>query len=331
MARKIILDVDTGSDDAVAIMAAILSPDIQLEAVCSVAGNKDLDKTTENTLRVVQLLGADVPVYRGCRTPLVKFLCPDRLGREDRGCKAKMVDENGKLQQMHPDYLEIPEAVIMEQPVRAPEFYVQYLRKAKDPVTIVAVGPLTNVAMALMLDETIVDKIEEIVIMGGGYNITNVTPTAEFNIWYDPEAAQRVITSGAKITVVPLDATHAACITLDDCKRFRALGTVSGDFAAELCEQRIFMHSYGQPLAVPDAAAVHDALCIAYLIDPTVLKDVRHMHCVIGFRDFCEGQTILDPRYYTEEKNVYYAFDGDRFKFADILCDLFARDKKIGG
>lgn len=326
MARKIILDVDTGSDDAVAIMAAVLSEDIQLEAVCSVAGNKDIDKTTENTLRVVQLLHADVPVYRGCREPLVKFLCPDRL--ENRRVKGPLI-VNGEEIQMHSDFLDVPPATIKEQKMTAPEFYVKYLREAKEPVTIVAVGPLTNVATALIMDGSIVDKIEEIVVMGGGYNITNVSPTAEFNIWYDPEAAQRVVHSGAKVTLVPLDATHAACITLDDCKRFRALGTVAGNFAANLCEQRITMHNYSQPLDVPNAAAVHDALCIAYLIDPSVLKDVRHVHCDIGFRDFCEGQTILDMRYYTEPANCYYAFDGDRFKFADILCDLFARSEKV--
>ena len=327
MKRKVILDVDTGSDDAVAIMSAILSTDLQLEAVCSVAGNKDIDKTTENTLRVVQLLGADVPVYRGCREPLVKFLCPDRLPR--RG-ESKPVMKDGKEVQMHTDYLDIPPATIREQAVSAPEFYVRYLRAAKEPVTIVAVGPLTNVAMALMLDGSILDKIEEIVVMGGGYYITNASPSAEFNIWYDPEAAQRVLHCGAKVTVVPLDATHAACITLDDCARFRALGTVSSDFAAALCEQRITVHDASQPLAVPHAAAVHDALCVAYLIDPAVLRDVRHVHCDVGFRDFCEGQTILDPRYYTEEKNCYFAFDGDRFKFVNVLCDLFARDKKTG-
>ncbi|MEA5051618.1 MAG: nucleoside hydrolase [Oscillospiraceae bacterium] len=326
--RKIILDVDTGSDDAVAIMSAILSKDIQLEAVCSVAGNKDIDKTTENTLRVVQLMGADVPVYRGCREPLVKFLCPDRLpAREGKG--PLVVD--GKVVQMHADYLDIPKARRKEEAISAPEFYVQYLRRAKEPVTIVAVGPLTNVAAALLLDGTIVDKIEEIVIMGGGYNITNVTPTAEFNIWYDPEAAQRVIHCGAKVTLVPLDATHAACITRDDCRRFRALGTVPGDFAAALCEQRILVHNNAQPLAVPDAAAVHDALCIAYLIDPAVLKDVRRVHCDVGFRDFCEGQTILDMRYYTEPVNCSFAFGGDRFRFADILCDLFASGEKVKG
>ena len=330
MARKIILDVDTGSDDAVAIMSAILAENIQLEAICSIAGNKELDMTTENTLRVVQLMGADVPVYRGCPEPLVKFLCPDRLEKQSRGDRGKMVDKNGKVHMMHSDYLEIPAATIHEQKISAPEFYVQYLRETQEKVTLVAVGPLTNLAVALTMDPKITEKIEEIVIMGGGYNITNVSPTAEFNIWYDPEAAQRVLHCGAKITLVPLDATHAACLTLDDCDRFEAMGTVSGKFAAALCRQRIEMHTMGQPLAVPNAAAVHDALCIAYLIDPSVLKDVRHVHCDVGFRDFCEGQTILDPRYYTEEKNCYFAFDGDRFKFADILCDLFAGDKKVG-
>lgn len=96
-------------------MVAILAEDIQLEAVCSVAGNKELDMTTENSLRVVQLMGADVPVYRGCPEPLVKFLCPDRLEKQSRGDRGKMVDENGKVHMMHSDYLEIPAVTIHEQ------------------------------------------------------------------------------------------------------------------------------------------------------------------------------------------------------------------------
>ena len=107
------------------------------------------------------------------------------------------------------------------------------------------------------------------------------------------------------------------------------LNTVAGKFIAELCEQRIIVHNATQPLDVPDAAAVHDALCIAYLIDPTVLKDVRHVHCNVGFRDFCEGQTILDMRYFTEPANCWFAFDGDRFKFADILCDLASKSEPL--
>ena len=326
MARKVILDVDTGSDDAVAIMTAILSPDIDVVGLCSVAGNKDIDHTTENTLRVAQLLNADVPVYRGARGPLVKFLVPDRL--KPKRVKGPLI-VNGKVVQMHSDYLDIPEATTHEQEISAAEFYVSYLRKAEEPITIVAVGPLTNVALALLIDNGIVSKIEEIVIMGGGYNITNSSPAAEFNIWYDPEAAQVILDSGAKITFVPLDATHDACITLDDCVRFRALGTVAGDFAAALCEQRIMVHDDSQPLAVPHAAAVHDALAVAYLIDPDVLVDVRDVKCYIGLKDFSEGQTILDMRYYTDPANCRFAFSGDRFKFVDVLCDVFARSEKV--
>ena len=324
MPRKIILDVDTGSDDAVAIMTAVLSPDIQVEAVCTVAGNRDIDKTTENTLRVIQFLGVDIPVYRGSQTPLVKFLHGFHLPNIPSllpGIK------DTDLLQMHPEYLDLPEARIKEQDVPAAVFYVDYLRQTKEPVTIVAVGPLTNIALALMLDPGIIQNIKEIVIMGGGDKVTNVTPAAEFNFWFDPEAAQRVTHCGAKVVLVPLDATHEACITKTDCERFRSIHTEVSIFAAELCEHRILVHNAYQPLLVPDAAAVHDALAVCYLIDPAVLKDVRPVRCDIGFKDLSEGQSIVDPRFYTDEKNCQFAFGGDRFKFVDILCDIFTHSK----
>ncbi len=320
MPRKIILDVDTGSDDAVAIMTAVLSPEIQVEAVCSVAGNKDIDKTTENTLRVVQLLGVDIPVYRGAASPLVKYLSKDRCVKPHFELPDNHV---GEEIQIHPDYLDIPAATIKEQEMPAPIFYVDYLKKAKEPVTIVAVGPLTNLALALMLDSTILKNVEEIVVMGGAKDITNVTSAAEFNIWQDPEAAQWVIDSGAKVLLVPLDATHEACVTKTDSERLRAINTTASHFAADLCEFRIRAHNAYQPLVVPDAAAVHDALAVCYLIDPAVLKDVRHVSCDVGFSGAAEGQTIIDPRFLTAKKNCYFAFGGDRFKFVDILCDVF--------
>ena len=324
MAEKIILDVDTGSDDAVAIMTAILSPEIQLEAVCTVAGNKDIDKTTENTLRVIQLMDADVPVYRGCGGPLVKFLREDRV--PIRMAKLKL-EVDGKEIQMHSDYLDLPAASLAAQAVPAPVFYLDYLRKAAEPVTLVAVGPLTNLAVAFMLDPTIVEKIKRIVVMGGGYQVTNASPTAEFNIWFDPEAAQRVLTSGAPVYFVPLDATHAACVSKTDCAELRRIGTDASVFAAKLIEQRIVMHNAFQPLAVPDAAAVHDALAVCFVIDEAVLQDVRPVRCEIGFRDLSEGQTVIDQRYYTEEKNCFFAFDGDRKRFIDLLCSTFAMGK----
>ena len=325
MARKIILDVDTGSDDAVAIMTAILSKDVDVVGICSVAGNQPIDNTTENSLRVVQALGAHVPVYRGAREPLVKTMFPDRFVKGEKIVNDRIVDKDGNEVKIHRDYLDLPKAEIREEDISAAEFYLKYLREAKEKVTLVLVGPLTNFALALMIDNSIIKNVEEIIIMGGGHHITNSTSSAEFNIWYDPEAAHKVINCGAKVTLVPLDATHEACVTEEDCVALDNLGTLAGKFASELCRQRILIHNARQPLDIPDAAAVHDALCIAYLIDPNVLSDIRHVHVDIGIRDRAEGQTIIDQRYYTEDKNCYFAYHADRHRFVEILLNTLGQ------
>ncbi len=321
MATKVILDVDTGSDDAVAIMTAALSPAIDLVAVCTVWGNKPIANTTDNTLRLIDALGLDVPVYKGCDTAMVKYLTQDYVENKER----PVVMHNGKPFTMHAAHLNLPEAVSKPQDLPAACFYVEYLRKATEKVTLVPVGPLTNLGLALRIAPDIVDKIDQIVVMGGGSKMTNCNAWSESNIWHDPEAAQIVANCGAKVVWVPLDATHEACVTMDDVRRFREIGTFAANFAAEQCEQRIIVHNAQQPLDIPDAAAVHDALCVAYLIDPTVLTDVRHCHIEIGLSGYAEGQTIVDPRAYPLEKNGYFAFHADRFKFVDILCDCFRR------
>ena len=328
MARKIILDVDTGSDDAVAIMLAILSKEIEVVGICTVAGNQPIDNTTENSLRVVQALKADVSVYRGARESLVKYMFPDRFIKGEKVVNDRIYDENGNEIRIHRDYLDLPESKRKEEALTAAEFYLKALRETKEKLTLVLVGPLTNLAIALMVDYRIVENIEEIIIMGGGHHITNSTSGAEFNIWEDPEAAYKVINCGAKVTLVPLDATHEACVTEDDCKAFDEIGTVAAKFASELCRQRILIHNARQPLDIKDAAAVHDALCIAYLIDPSVLSDIRHVHIDIGFRDRAEGQTIIDQRYYTEDENCYFAYHADRIRFVEILKEAFQSELK---
>lgn len=322
MATKVILDVDTGSDDAVAIITAVLSPDIDLVALCTVWGNKEIDKTTENTLSLVSALGVDVPVYKGCDTAMVKYLTQDFVPNKKR----PVVMHEGKPFTMHSDSLGLPETDRKEEDMPAAMFYVDYLRKATEPVTLVPVGPLTNLGLAFRIAPDIVKNVEQIVIMGGGSKMTNCNAWSESNIWHDPEAAQIVTNCGAKVVYMPLDATHAACITLDDCKRFREINTFASNFAAGQCEQRIIVHNAQQPLDVPDAAAVHDALCVAYLIDPTVITDLRHVHLEIGLGGYGEGQTIVDQRHYPLERNAYFAFNADRFKFVDILCDCFKRN-----
>jgi len=329
--RKIILDVDTGSDDAVAIMAAILSEDIDLVALCTVWGNLDIDHTTDNTLRLVEAMGmgGKIPVYKGCHTAMVKYLYNDRV--EDShldGSGAKVaVDENGNEVHMHEPELALPPTTLKPEEQNAVSFYIDYLRNATEKVTLVPVGPLTNLGHALRIAPDIVKNIEEIVIMGGGDRQGNVTGSAEANIWHDPEAAEIVATCGAeRIVWVPLDATHSACLTLDDCNRFKELGTFAGDFAAELTAHRIVVHNYTQPLEIPDAAAVHDALCICYLIDPTVLDDLRPEHIHVSFGDWGDGETVIDRRDFNRPApNGWFAYHGDRVKFANILCDLFKK------
>ena len=323
MPTKVILDVDTGSDDAVAIMAAALSPEIDLVAICTTWGNQPVENTTDNTLRLVNAMGLAVPVYRGCDTAMVKYLTKDYVENKAR----PEVLYQGKKYRMHSEHLDLPSAVSKEESLPAACFYVDYLRKATEKVTLVPVGPLTNLGLALRIAPDIVNSIEQIVVMGGGSKMTNCNAWSESNIWHDPEAAQIVADCGAKVVWVPLDATHEACVTSDDVERFKQIGTFSANFAAQQCAQRIIMHNAQQPLDIPDAAAVHDALCIAYLIDPTVLTDVRHCHIEIGLSGFGEGQTIVDQRAYTLEKNGYFAYHADRHKFVDILCDCFRRGK----
>ena len=320
MPRKIILDVDTGSDDACAIMLAYLHKDIDLLAVCTVKGNQPLEYTTENTLRIRDLLHADFPVYKGCSGSLVRNIIYPRLAPTPN---ADAYDEEGNKIHIHQELFDLPASDGRIEELNAPNFYVGYLTKSKEKVTLVAVGPLTNLAVALVMEPKIVEKIEEIVIMGGGWNITNATLAAEFNIYDDPEAAQRVLHCGAKITMVPLDATHAAYISRDNARELRQIDTPASRFAADLIDLRILVHDYAQPLAVPHTCALHDPLCIAYLIDPNVLKNVRFCNVEVSLSGLTEGQTCVDQRAIQENRNVHFAFDGDPELFSKIFIDAF--------
>ena len=321
MARKIILDVDTGSDDACAIILAYLHPEIDLLAVCSVSGNQPIDCTTENSLRVKELLNADFPVYKGCESPIVRKLIYPRVKPAEN---VDAYDEDGNKIHIHePLFSDLPKSTGKYEEKSAAEFYVDYLRNAIEPITIVAVGPLTNLAIALMIDPSIVKNIEEIVIMGGGVNISNVSIASEFNIYEDPEAAQRVIHCGAKITMVPLDATHSAYISELDSNELKKINTPASRFVSSLIDKRIMVHDQCQPLEVKHSCALHDPLCIAYLIDENVLKDVRYCNVEIGLSGIAEGQTIVDQRYYQENRNVYFAFNSDSKKFSEIFINAF--------
>src|SRR4051812_28126580 len=241
MPTKVILDVDTGTDDAVALMTAALSPDIELVGATTVNGNTTIDYTTENTLRVFDWIGMpEVPVYRGLDRPLVR----SQVAR-------------GMATRIHGDLLDLPEVShgATLQPGHAVDWLIETYLASSGDIVLRPVGPLTNIAMAIQKEPRIVDAIPEIVIMGGAHDHGNMTASAEFNIWLDPEAARVVVNCGRPIRMVPLDATHRALVSTEDAARLRALGTPAGEAAARFVLKRIDGYDATQPMPHRPGAA----------------------------------------------------------------------------
>lgn len=326
---KVIIDCDTGSDDAIAVMMAILSEKIDLVGICTVAGNKALNFTTENTLAVVEALNSDVKVYAGCKESMVTKLLPSRRGKYTGFTGVK--DEGGIEPKItyHHDHLPLPTPTIKAEKQNAVCWLVETLLEAKEKITMVITGPMTNLAMALRIEPKIADNIKEIVFMGGGFKVFNATRCAEFNIWADPEAAQIVLTSGIKCTMVPLDATHKANFDYADCKRLRAMNNMVTDAVAKMIEQRIEAYDAYQPQAVLGSAPIHDALALGYILEPKVLENINLMRVDVDFSGgMADGQTICDTRAYPDDKrNCYVALDANNDLFHQLVFSLLERVK----
>jgi inosine-uridine nucleoside N-ribohydrolase len=313
--KKLILDVDTGTDDAVALLFAALHPDLELIAATTVNGNNPVANCTDNTLRVFDLLRLPIPVYEGATTALT---------RDDFPVPRAILHAKGS---MHGRELPIPAPRSVKQSKRAVDFLIETYLAATDPIALVPVGPLTNIAMAIRLEPRIVDRIPQTVIMGGAHDAGNTTASAEFNIWVDPEAARVVFGAGLQnVSVMPLDATHRALVSSDDCRRMRALGTPAGDAAAAFIEGRISAYDALQPMDTAGSAPVHDALCVAYLVDPSVVTGQR-VHVDVETRgELTLGRTVMDRRgHFGAEANAFVAFDADAPKFVSMLLETFAR------
>jgi inosine-uridine nucleoside N-ribohydrolase len=314
MALKVILDVDTGTDDAVALMAAALSPDIELVGATSVNGNTTIDFTTENTLRVFDFIGMpEVPVYRGVDRPLV---------RTDV--------KRGMAERIHGDMLDLPAASKARlQPQHAVDWLIETYLASDGDIVLCPVGPLTNIAMAIQKEPRILDAIPEIVIMGGAHDHGNITASAEFNIWLDPEAARIVVNCGRPIRMVPLDATHRALVSTEDAARLRALGTPAGEAAARFVLQRIDGYDATQPMPRKDgalAAPVHDALAVCAIIDPSILTTEHIPVDVEVHAELSIGRTVCDFRFRSgKPANVHFAMDADEPKFVAMLLDILGR------
>ena len=317
--KKVILDVDTGTDDAIAIMTAVMSENLEVLGVCAVNGNRGIDFTTENTLRVVEYLGKDIPVFRGCSLPMVVSLTEGR--REDIPYKGPKDPQDN----VHGDYIDLPPATIQEQPVSAVRWLVDTLMASEGDITLIPVGPLTNIAMALRIEPRVAQKIKRIVIMGGGCREVNITPTAEFNFWIDPEAAKIVFDCGCDILVVPLDATHAAAVSIRTAEALERKGTKPATLTARIIRQRQNAYKHWQPMADIDSVPVHDALAVCAVLDESVLGPVVETYADVDIgKGAADGMSIfdLDNRYKDRKKNVKVALGADPERFADMLLNI---------
>src|SRR3954469_17861102 len=215
MPTPVIIDCDPGHDDAMALLLALASPELELSAVTTVAGNQTLEKVTANAIRILDVVGSDIPVAAGADRPLIH-------------AAETASDVHGETGLDGPD---LPPPSREPEPVHAVELLARQLRQRK--YTLIPIGPLTNIGLLLALYPELGGQIERIVLMGGAYGIGNVTPSAEFNVWADPEAAHRVFTSGLAVTMVGLDVTHRAMLSAARADALRAKGR-AGTVVAEL-------------------------------------------------------------------------------------------------
>ena len=311
MTRPIIIDTDPGQDDAVAILLALASPEeIDVLGITCVAGNVPLALTEVNARKICELAGRpDVPVFAGCDRPMGRALVT-----------AEHV--HGKTGLDGPD---LPAPTMPLQSEHAVDFIIASLRAAAPAsVTLCPLGPLTNIASALQRAPDIAPKIREIVLMGGAYfEVGNITPAAEFNIYVDPQAADIVFKSDVPLVVMPLDVTHKALVTKPRNDAFRALGTPVGIAVAEMTEffERFDKEKYGSA-----GAPLHDPCVTAYLIAPELFSG-RHVNVEIETQsELTLGMTVADWwRVTNRAANALFMGSVDADGFFDLLTARLAR------
>ncbi|OCX63063.1 nucleoside hydrolase [Thioclava sp. SK-1] len=276
--QKIIIDTDPGQDDAVAILLALASPELQVLGITCVAGNVPLPLTTLNARKICELAGrTDIEIFAGCDAPI----------------KRKLITAEHVHGKTGLDGIELPAPTMPLQDQHAVDFIIETLRAAQDhEITLCPLGPLTNIATALTRAPDIAIKIKQIVLMGGAYfEVGNITPTAEFNIYVDPEAAEIVFKSGIDLVVLPLDATHKVLTTRARMDRIKALNTQIAQAVISWTDffERFDMEKYGS-----DGAPLHDPCVIAYLLQPDIFTG-RYINVEIETQSqLTLGMTVAD-------------------------------------
>ncbi|MBX4775199.1 MULTISPECIES: pyrimidine-specific ribonucleoside hydrolase RihA [unclassified Klebsiella] len=308
MALPVIIDCDPGHDDAIALVLALASPELDVKAVTSSAGNQTPDKTLRNALRMLTLLKRpDIPVAGGALKPLMRELI---IADNVHG-------ESGL------DGPALPEPGFAAQSCTAVELMANILRDSVEPVTIVATGPQTNVALLLNSHPELHAKIERIVIMGGAMVLGNWQPAVEFNIYVDPEAAEIVFQSGLPVVMAGLDVTHKAQIHVEDIERFRRIGNPISTIVAELLDFFLEYHKDEKWGFV--GAPLHDPCTIAWLLKPEMFTTVERWVGVETQGKYTQGMTVVDFYNLTgKQPNATMMLDVDRQAFVDLLAERLA-------
>jgi purine nucleosidase len=305
-AQKIIIDTDPGQDDALAILLALASPEVEVIGITAVAGNVALKLTEKNARKICELAGKpELKVFAGASRPLVRSLVTAE-------------EVHGKTGLDGPD---LPEPKMPLQEQYAVDYIVETLMsEPSGTVTLCALGPLTNVALALIREPNIAGRIKQIVLMGGGFfEGGNVTPTAEFNIYVDPHAADIVFKSGISIVAMPLDVTHKALTTRKRIAAFRGLGSKVAVAVAEMLE---FFERFDEEKYGTDGGPLHDPCVIAYLLRPELFKGRLCSVMVETASELTMGMTVIDWWGVTKRpKNAMVMRDIDHDGFFRLLVD----------
>lgn len=306
--KKVILDVDTGIDDAIAIMLALASPELEVLGITTVSGNIDLESATKNTLKVLKLIGReDIPVFKGAVKPLWRAIRYAKDVHGDCGLAGQLND------------LEPGEA----QSVSAGDFIKVQIEKYPGEITMIMTGPETNLGVLLMQERSIALKLKEIIVMGGvADGRGNESPVAEFNIAIDPEAADLVFHSGAPLTMVGLDVTRKALLRKSDIDALKATDKVKHfvDLVTMEYRQRFAaVNGY-------EACLMHDPLAVAVAIDPSLVKCVHRYVGIETESRYCDGQTVCDfDGRWGKTPNAAVCVELDAERFLDFLTNRLNR------
>jgi len=304
MRQKIILDCDPGHDDAIALLLAAHHPMLELLAITTVAGNQSIEKTTLNALKVCSLANIrDVPVAMGMDRPLVR---PARHAADIHGASGM-------------DGPNVPEPDIVLVPQHGVDLLIELLLNSDGDITLIPTGPLTNIATAIRREPAILPKIQAISLMGGAIGVGNASPSAEFNLWFDPEAASIVFQCGRPITMTPLEVTHQALATGEIVKRLRDVSRPVASFAADLLA--FFADSYKNVFGFP-APPVHDPCAVAAVIDPTIISASEMYVEIETMSTLSAGRTICDVYgKLGKPANVRVGYSLDVERFWEMLLD----------